>query len=500
MSFGLNGQTIVDIEVDKIYIKHGDLLFYKKGDVNEYSCEIKAIRQNDYHNQLVLECDDINSPIHDSLMIKEEDILKFSSIDEIDKWVKELKFVSKNNLYDHTNKYYLQWFSKNQFAQLSYPLSKGLDSSFYFRGVEYLQYFYIWVNKEYFILGLTDSDTDYVSFQGFIIPTKTGLAATNYNFIIENKNKIDSVDFLRDWDANEFYRVKKVNGSFYLYDKLFNEKIIDKAFKDIRFSQKFIICVADNETIIYDNQLKKKEFKNLKAACDSNYVTQFIIGNKMKWMDFEGKYHDTFPIPNVFFCGVKSTTNRHIELTVDGFKELSTKHCPMMLTEEKDSTYIAKSDSIISIQYLNNKSEYNFDEYSDSYSVFSFPFNTYLLKTKKSTKLVSVIDKNEAQKNELLIKKEYYTEAQIAKDSLSIIINEIKKDIEITTLFEGDIEAFGYYHPIRFKENNLYGYYPQNKKAKYVKLEKFNFFYAAFELPNGKKGWLDIYGNEYFRD
>lgn len=285
-----------------------------------------------------------------------------------------------------------------------------------------------------------------------------------------------------------------------MYDKLFNEKIIDRPFKDIRFSQNFIICVAENVTLVYDTQLKKKDIKNLKAACDSNYVTQFIIGNKIKWMDFEGKFHDTFPKPELGLCGAINITHRNIVSSVNKFKEFDTTRNIMMLQEEIDSTYFPNTDSIISILYLNHQSEHNYNDYSDLYSVFFFPYNTYLLKTTKSTKLVSINYKNEAQKKELLIKKEYYTESQIAKDSLTKVINNIKDDIEITTLFEGDIEAFGYYHPIRFKENNLYGYYPQNKKAKYLRLEKFNFFYAEFELPNGKKGWLDIYGNEYFRD
>jgi hypothetical protein len=256
----------------------------------------------------------------------------------------------------------------------------------------------------------------------------------------------------------------------------------------------------ENETVVYDTQLKKKDIKNLKAACDSNYVTQFIIGNKIKWMDFEGKFHDTFPKPELGLCGANDVANRVIRSSNLQFKEISKSRLYGMFSEEIDSTYLSKTDSIVSIRYLTNEVEHKYDSYSKLYSVFSFPYNTYLLKTPNNTKLVSIIDKNEAYKNDLIDIKEYQIQSQIEEDSLTKVINNIKKDIEITTLFEGDIEAFGYSHPIKFKENNLYGYYPQNKKAKYVKLEKFNFFYAAFELPNGKKGWLDIYGNEYYQD
>jgi hypothetical protein len=498
MSFGLNGQTIVDIEVDKIYIKHGDLLFYKKGDVNEYSCEIIAIRQNDYHNQLVFECEDNDFSLHDSLMIKEDDIIKFKTIEEIDKWVKTLKFENEDNRVNRDYQSYLQHHSNNLFSLLIYRKYYKTSTQIDFDYAEFYRYVYLRINKHYYIIGLVDEDA---SVFGYIIPTKNGgLVTDGDDLFLVNGNKIDTIDYLRKWDANEFYRVKKVNGSFYLYDKLFNEKIIDRAFKDIRISPKLIICVGENETVVYNTQLKRENIKKLKAACDSNYVTQFIIGNKIKWMDFEGKFHDTFPKPNVFFCGVTILTNRKIMSSSNEFKELVSTSSLMMLQEEIDSTYFPKTDSIVSIRYLNNEMEHEYGSYSDSYSVFSFPYNTYLLKTTKGTKLVSVIDKNEGYKNKLINIKELQIQSQIDEDSLTNVINNIKKDIEITTLFEGEIEAFGYYHPIRFKENNLYGYYPQNKKAKYVKLEKFNFFYAEFELPNGKKGWLDIYGNEYFRD
>ncbi|MEM6718599.1 MAG: hypothetical protein AAF611_04775 [Bacteroidota bacterium] len=50
---------------------------------------------------------------------------------------------------------------------------------------------------------------------------------------------------------------------------------------------------------------------------------------------------------------------------------------------------------------------------------------------------------------------------------------------------------------IRFVENNLYGYYGIHLKGRYKKLDQFQRFFAAFELPDGRKGWLDRNGKEY---
>ncbi|MBC8755458.1 hypothetical protein H2O64_12345 [Kordia sp. YSTF-M3] len=50
---------------------------------------------------------------------------------------------------------------------------------------------------------------------------------------------------------------------------------------------------------------------------------------------------------------------------------------------------------------------------------------------------------------------------------------------------------------IRFKKDNLYGYYGMHTKVHFKKLDQFQGFYARFELPNGKRGWLDRNGKEY---
>lgn len=89
---------------------------------------------------------------------------------------------------------------------------------------------------------------------------------------------------------------------------------------------------------------------------------------------------------------------------------------------------------------------------------------------------------------------------QVKKDSIDLLIKNLKNEAETELIFEGDFETFGYYHPVRFKEGNLYSYYPQNEKAKYKRLEKFNFCFAEFETEDRRKGWLDTEGREYFRE
>ncbi len=481
MSLELTSQTVIDIKIDKIYINNGDVIFYKKSGINEYACEIIPIKIYDHHFQLVLKSKISDLSLDDSLIVKEDEIQKFTSISKIDKWVKGLKFENEEKRVNNNYHSYLQYHSKNLFSLIGYRKSFSSCDRIVFDDANFWSFVYIRINNKYFIIGLVDEDG---SLSGYIIPTKNVSIVTNeHKFYYPSANKIDSVGFLSNWDANKFYRIKDENDSAYLYDKLFNEKIIAQAFKNIRLSRNYIIGVTEKETFVIDTHLKMTK---IKAACDSNYVTQFIIGNKLKWMDFNGKLHDTFTKPNLGVCGNIATTKRKIVFQDGAIKEIKVSENDLSFYY-KESTQILNDKIVDSIKFLNNNTELSYNDYSNLFTVFSFPYSTYLIKTSNNSKLVSIINKNEAHKNELFSKK-YYTKSQVEKDSLTILIDNFKDDVEIKTLFEGEIEAFGYNHPIRYKENNLYGYYPQNKKAKYIKLEKFNFFYAEFELPNGKRG------------
>jgi hypothetical protein len=86
-----------------------------------------------------------------------------------------------------------------------------------------------------------------------------------------------------------------------------------------------------------------------------------------------------------------------------------------------------------------------------------------------------------------------YTKRSIL--TIDIVENKIKyeilaKDLDVIIPNEES-------NPIRFKQHNLHGFFPQNRKGEYEFLEDFIVYFARFQKPNGKKGWLDIYGNEF---
>jgi len=51
---------------------------------------------------------------------------------------------------------------------------------------------------------------------------------------------------------------------------------------------------------------------------------------------------------------------------------------------------------------------------------------------------------------------------------------------------------------LKLELNGLVGFYTIHKEPKYKTLGSFDNYLARFELPNGKKGYIDTKGNEYF--
>ncbi len=95
--------------------------------------------------------------------------------------------------------------------------------------------------------------------------------------------------------------------------------------------------------------------------------------------------------------------------------------------------------------------------------------------------------------NTFILVNKAYTKRSILK--IDIAENKVKyevlaKDLDVIIPNQES-------NPIRFKQHKLHGFFPQNRKGEYEFLEDFVIYFARFQKPNGKKGWLDIYGNEF---
>ena len=461
----LSAQTIFDIQVDKLYLNKNDIIFVNEGELNSYDCEISTIKIRDFQHSLVLDCEEENEwwRSQDTLRIELDELEAFDQPSQFSEWLKDRKFGKATNATNTKHLSYIQYFDDNLFAQIDLANYNLENPTWELNRVEFWDYAFLRINGKYLIIVLLYEDDADVG--GYIIPKGEGpvalLGSSQYD---QEGRQIDTLNLEKYILPTSFFRIKESKNGFQIYDKLFQELILEETFSQIHFDQNYIFGINAKGTTIYDKSVLNIKAKNLTAAYDCFGSIQYLKDNKIQWLTPDGLTHDTFPLPNWNICGTITSIEREISKTHNGYFE-SFKTGFLSQNSERDSMKIANARSITSIKYLNSSFNHSFDEHTGLFAAFSFPYSYYLVEVGSNQQLISITSDKSAE-----------------------------------TKFIGNLEAFGYHHPIKFKENNLYGYYPQNEKAKYKKLEKFNFFFARFETEDGRKGWLDLSGNEYFKE
>ena len=464
----LPAQTVFDIEVDKIYFDNNYINFVNEGEINSYGCEISTIQIRDFQYRLVLDCEEDNEWWwgEDTLRIEFDELKVFDKPGQLSEWIKDRKFAKESNATNPKDHSYIQYFDDNLFAQVDFANYDQKNPEWGLLGVEFWEYVYLRVNGKYLIIALLYEDDADIG--GYIIPKKDStIVVLRKNKYYEKGKQIDNLNLEKYIQPESFFRIKKTKNGFQIYDKLFQELIREETFSQIRFDQNSIFGQNEKGTTIYDKSGLNVIAENLIAAYDCFGSIQYLKNNKIQWLTPDGLIHDTFPVPNWNICGTIRSTERKINKTTKGFFEMYRTGF-WGQKSKKDSSKIVSANSITSVKYLNNSMSHSFDEHTGLFAAFSFPYSYYLVEEGNTPKLIS--------------------------------ITSDKKNRSVETKFRGNLEAFGYHHPVKFEENNLYGYYPQNDEAKYKVLKKFNFYFAEFEMKDGKKGWLDLSGNEYFRE
>jgi|GEM_PF-5587027 len=497
--FNLSAQTIFDIQVDGIFLENEEIRFQNDGEIHTYECSLDLFKQKDFSHLLALDCWSSKGRAKSEDKIPFGHILKFQEPDSLRSWLSRRIFGHEANAEEEFERSFLKVFDNHLIAQYYLQNNDQDTPDWIFAGADFVDYVFLRINQEYLIIALVSVLDD--SVYGYIVPTIQGGVAVweSEKYLSDQIGLADTLSPLltNEIPLRSFYRVRKEGNKQVLYDKLFHENVFDEGCREIRLGTNYLICETEEEVRIYDKTLKNIVADDLLAAYDSIQSVQVLKNNQIQWIDYQGNVHDTFPQPKYALCGTIRYTNRAI-LKRQGAYWIKTSFAYPGVAPESDSVLVSISDTIQSITYLNGKTSHDYDEYSSLNQVFSFPYNLYLIESAERTNLVTITNRKDSLKRALIIERDYRTRDQATKDSLDIQIARLKDDLTIKEHFAGELEGFGYYHPIKFKEKNLYGYYPQNKEARYKRIKKFILFFAKFELPNGLKGWLDIYGNEYF--
>jgi hypothetical protein len=233
---------------------------------------------------------------------------------------------------------------------------------------------------------------------------------------------------------------------------------------------KNIITIYSRDTlkVILDN------VRSIHKISPRHLNYQILQGNKIVWLNSQG---------NIFPFNPNENLRREVCGTVPHFlsqfyKRGDSSYLYLASTGSDGNNFKKNTLNITSLvgnnslMHLNNTETFHFTTNDE----FSKELDENIFFEITPSQKVTIIELN--LKNEIFSKK--------------VLVSSIDRYYEMT--MRNDFKTF---HPFIFQKQNLYGYYPLTKTAKYLFLNPLEESFARFELPNGKKGWLDIDGIEY---
>lgn len=471
-------QVIFNVEIDRVYVNHkNEITFFNEGETSIYECEFNLYELKDYDFKIYNEC----YP-NDNF--------------ELEKYAKEIKI---NDLYSGNAKTLFKRISDTYFVNIE-------DSSkvFHFINDEIAVYYYeynsiegktppnclysysycfVEINNSYFITCLISEG----NVEGYIITSRKGDSNLflNGEHFTGVKKSIPSNPI--DISIEDHYRISKVDGGFILKDNLFQKAVISEVFDTIIFTKhdRYIICKKTREVKIFNNKVEQLHKDKIRVAyLTPESLIQFVnFKNEMYWLNHTGVRFDTLPVFERVICGNQFFHHRRIKQVKSNYRQYSTYG---VIGEVHNDSVDIKSGIDQEIQgellYLNRSNKHQFT--LGESNIFSFP-NTFYAYYLEDT--VRILD--------------------IRNDCLDFNGNFIKYDqnktdcissIEVKFEYIGYVELLDYNHPIKYVNNSFVGFYPITDTAKYLEASNFIGYFAKIENKDGKVGWLDIYGNEFY--
>jgi len=320
--------------------------------------------------------------------------------------------------------------------------------------------------------------------------------------------------------------------------KLKGEKIIDNIADSLKIYSKLVTVFHSGKTSIYN--LKGKLLnKNIKDFYPYSGTYHQIIDseNNMFFIDTLGKKHEK-PIKTRSMWGNDSNANRTVTYYSRKNKILKTTHKSYSLKRYKEPQNLDEMVGSNYILYLLQEDILTFDEgkkilneddlenvireksfeelfflkkvFKDkkylkeiSYYLLS-DFNTNIIKLPKNFKKVRFINNSNLEMNaeDYWYYNAFYKPLKpsyiIAKASTKFGVWDIEEKKGVISFDYKKIEAKKGTH-LLLEKNGLTTYYPYiGLIPKYKYLSDYKEYYARFEYPNGKKGWVSRKGVEYF--
>ncbi|QHI37036.1 hypothetical protein IMCC3317_24140 [Kordia antarctica] len=222
----------------------------------------------------------------------------------------------------------------------------------------------------------------------------------------------------------------------------------------------------------------------LQKRYDSIVLSNFIIGFKGKKYDVYNQTFKKLKLPKL--QAVHLDRSNRYNLQVIQNNELRS----IPLSNDTSEKYVVTNPTPPFMPTLNMEIAYKIEDRATEYAFISeFTLDTLTI-PKNNIKDIYFL-KN--RKKKIVTDTEIYIIAELTNGNFNLF--DFRKPNTNLLVSMSEIEHIGGF--IRFKKDNLYGYFKIHTKGRYIKLDHFQGFFARFELPNGKKGWLDRNGKEY---
>jgi hypothetical protein len=306
--------------------------------------------------------------------------------------------------------------------------------------------------------------------EGLIVNTKTGLhylCTDTYKIFssTRGRRRFTEQDILNFNFEDKFYTPYSVGGRKGLRN-CFNEQVIPPVYDSIVLSNLFITCHHGKHLDLYNHMLNKLDLPGLRAWIPpKNYCIQevnILQGNTPK---------------KIIVTGEKLKKGRGYilsdELPQAGMDEFFGK-----VIQEGETFYIIPEQPE---QYGEKRILYNTDNMvailnddTDGFPLyFSYDMPPFYCKMKDGTYSVRSI-------------------RDLIDDGFDVNANAVSEHLDAVSYCR-DRDVY-----VLMEKNGLKGFYEISKELRYKTLKPFSDGFARFSLPDGRKGWLDSNGNEYF--
>jgi len=386
------------------------------------------------------------------------------------KKLKDIKFVSNEK--DGYGEYECFLFNDEIFTQFQYEAGKLIELD------EYYNYCYLEFTPNKKIVILFDG------YPNFIVPTNNGVKLINtFNRsvdVVKNDHEYSREHYRHFLAAghSDAYRIDTLANKKVRLVNYFGKDVIPETFDSINRGY-FVIGYNSKKIELYNYRFKKLKLRGIRAVKVNEVLpqAQILQGNNIKTIGVTGKEatsEDNHIMPFIYEGNG----------TAEYFKEITLQKKPdgsFTLSEYENKVFdLADTKNIEALYFSNDTISKLLITHSDRpLNLDMAPLHDVIVYYKNKDKTFGI-------------------------NYLTAFIKERPGYVAQYKLdFSGyqNLDAIKVIHPEKniylFKKDNMYLLYPVNKTFKYKLIGTFEGFYARYELPDGKKGCLDLKGHEY---